>query len=191
MNSYHFHSIRKARSVQIMSATSHHATADSPRLRSVKGPTSKTGQLTLDIPWRKIGIYVAVALGFLMLGAVPMWLRASNFAIQRDVAQRELGISQMENQLSESAIRARRGDYEPARQSASDFFTNVRHQVDLGAASAFSQSQREKLSALLTQRDDIITLLARSDPAAADRLSDFYVKYVDITKAVQPEAGTK
>jgi hypothetical protein len=141
-----------------------------------------------DIPWRRVGIYAGIALLFLLLGAVPIWLRAYNFATQRDLAQRELGISQMENQLSESVIRARLGDYEPARQAASDFFTTVRHQVDLGEASAFSQAQRDQLSSLLTQRDDIITLLARSDPAAADRLSDFYVKYIDITKAVQPEA---
>jgi hypothetical protein len=171
-----------------MSATSQHATAESPRLRPVKGSTAKAHWQATNIPWRRAGVYVALALLFLFLGAVPMWLRASNFAIQRDIAQRELGISQMENQLSESVIMARRGDYEPARQSASDFFTNVRHQVDLGAASSFSQPQREKLSGLLVQRDDIITLLARSDPAAADRLSDFYVKYIDVTKAVQPEA---
>jgi hypothetical protein len=171
-----------------MRATSQQATAESPRLRSVKRSQTKADRPAIDIPWRRIGFHVALALGFLMLGALPMWLKASNFATQRDVAQRELGISQMENQLSESVITARRGNYEPARQSASDFFTNIRHQVDLGAASAFSQPQREKLSGLLTQRDDIITLLARSDPAAADRLSDFYVKYIDVTKAVQPEA---
>ena len=29
----------------------------------------------------------------------------------------------------------------------------------------------------LNQRDDVITLLARSDPASADRLSDLYVSY--------------
>jgi hypothetical protein len=171
-----------------MSATIHQATADSPRPRAV--PRSRAGQAT-NIPWRRAGVYFGLAILFFFLGAVPMWLRASNFAVQRDVAQRELEVSQMENQLSESVIRARRGDYEPARQTASDFFTNVRHQVDRGAASAFSQTQRRKLSELLAQRDDIITLLARSDPAAADRLSDSYVNYVDITKAVQPEAVTK
>jgi hypothetical protein len=173
-----------------MSATSQQATAESPRLRAVKRSQTKADRPAINIPWRRVGIHVGLALLFLFLGAVPMWLRASNFAIQRDIAQRDLGITQMENQLSQSVITARRGDYEPARQSASDFFTNVRHQVDLGAASPFSRSQREQLSDLLAQRDDIITLLARSDPAAADRLSDFYVNYIEVTKAVQPETAS-
>jgi len=30
---------------------------------------------------------------------------------------------------------------------------------------------------LMTDRDNLITLLARSDPAAADRLSDLYLSY--------------
>ena len=54
------------------------------------------------------------------------------------------------------------------------------------AESALSQAQREGVQALFKQRDEIITLLARGDPAAADRLSDLYVSYRKIMK----ERGT-
>ena len=40
--------------------------------------------------------------------------------------------------------------------------------------------ERESSRCLLTQRDEIITLLARGDPAAADRLSDLYGSYREI-----------
>jgi hypothetical protein len=38
-----------------------------------------------------------------------------------------------------------------------------------------SQQQRDALLPLLAPRDELITLLARSDPASADRLSNLYV----------------
>ena len=131
----------------------------------------------IQVPWRRVGIYVVLALGLILLGAVPMWVAGWQNAAEREAAQHELRLSQMENRLSAAVINARRGDYEPARQTASDFFTTLRAQMDRGAESDLSASQRESLKPLLAQRDDVITLLARNDPAAADRLSDAYAAY--------------
>ncbi|HLM56185.1 MAG TPA: hypothetical protein VK422_08630 [Pyrinomonadaceae bacterium] len=72
---------------------------------------------------------------------------------------------------------ARRGEYETARQTASDFFTALRTELDADDDSPFSPRQREAAGPLLDRRDAIITLLARSDPASAERLSDLYVSY--------------
>jgi hypothetical protein len=64
-------------------------------------------------------------------------------------------------------IAAKRGEYEPARQTLSDFYTNLRNEVDLkGSDSIYSAVQRRNLRTLLLTRDEVITLLARSDPAA-------------------------
>jgi hypothetical protein len=133
--------------------------------------------LPIDFPWRRIGIYVLVALGIFLLGAIPMWNRARDYAAEREMAQHELRLSQLENRLAAAAIDARRGDYEPARQTASDFFTSLRNQIDLGSGSDLSEMQRENLKALLARRDEVITLLARNDPAAADQLSNLYAAY--------------
>ena len=130
-----------------------------------------------------------LAIGFFLLGAVPMWLRAREKACDLALVQRELTLSRMTNGLSESVIDARRGNYEPARQTASDFFTALRHQVDNEGTQALSTNQRQSLKSLLTQRDDIITLLARGDSAAADRLSDFYVAYRKIMSGAQPSSS--
>jgi len=129
------------------------------------------------IPWKKIAMYFVVAVGFFCLGSIPMWLRARQFAAEREAAQQELRLKRMETQLAAAVINADRGEYEPARQTASDFFTSLRSQIDRGQNSDLSNSQRDKMKVLLFQRDDIITLLARSDPAAVNRLSDMYVTY--------------
>ncbi|MGB9181340.1 MAG: hypothetical protein WCB68_19060 [Pyrinomonadaceae bacterium] len=139
------------------------------------------------ITWQRMGLYAALALGFFLLGAIPMWLKAHESASQREAAQHELRLSHLENSLSGAVIDARRGDYEPARQTASDFFTALRGQMDRGAESDLTTAQRESLGPLLTQRDNIITLLARSDPAAADRLSDLYINYRKAMSNVQPQ----
>ena len=72
-----------------------------------------------------------------------------------------------------AAIDSRRGEYERARVAASSFFTSLREQVDVTQDSEdLTAQQRDGLRPLLNQRDDLITLLARSDPAAADRLAE-------------------
>jgi hypothetical protein len=99
-----------------------------------------------------------------------MWLKS------RD-AERQLNLARMENSLASAAIDARRGDYEIARQAASDFFTFLRTEFTRGVDSTLSQAEIEGLQPLLTRRDEIITLLARGDATSADLLSDLYASY--------------
>ncbi len=143
------------------------------------------GSVGLSGMARQIGIYLAVALTIFLLGFLPMWLQARVNASQRDAAQRELHLSQMHGTLASAVIDARRGEYEPARQTASDFFTTMRAQIDAGEDSALSATQRAGLAPLLSQRDQIITLLARGDPASAEQLSDLYVSYREAVNEVR------
>lgn len=127
---------------------------------------------------RRIAVYAVVLLVVFLLGLIPMWLAARGRAAERDTAQRDLRLCRLENNLLSAAIESRRGEYERARVAASTFFTSLREQVDLNESSAdLTAQQREGLRPLLNQRDDLITLLARSDPAAADRLAEMYVSF--------------
>lgn len=138
---------------------------------------------------RRVIIYIVVLLVVFLLGLIPaLWLNSQCSRSLADV-ERQLDLAVMQNALASAAITAQRGDYEPARQSASDFFTSVRAEIDRGDASALSLAQREGLQPLLAQRDEIITLLARSDPAAADRLSDLFGSYREIMMDPDPRAG--
>jgi len=106
-----------------------------------------------------------------------MWFKSSQAVEQRDAAQRGVRLTQLQNTLAAAVIDVQRGQYEPARQLTSDFYTNLRRQVDGDSASLFSTSQRAGLRTLLAERDELITLLARSDPAATDRLFNVYSTY--------------
>ena len=126
---------------------------------------------------RRVSIYAAVLLAVFLLGFIPMWLKARQCASTLAEAEHQLSLARMQGNLASAVIDARRGDYEPARQTASQFFTSLREETDKGDASVLTQAQREGMKPLFTRRDEIITLLARSDPASADRLSDLYVSY--------------
>ena len=139
------------------------------------GATTKN--VALSGVLKRAGIYTAAALVVFLLGFVPMWLKAREAADQRDAARHELRLSQTQGTLASAVIDARRGEYETARQTASDFFTTLRTELDAGEESPLNARQREATAPLLNRRDRIITLLARSDPASADRLSDLYVSY--------------
>ncbi|MBC7933306.1 MAG: hypothetical protein H7Z38_22305 [Rubrivivax sp.] len=125
----------------------------------------------------RIMLYAGVLLVVFLLGLVPMWLQARASAGKLADAERQLTLVRMQGNLASAALDARRGDYEPARQVASQFFTSLRAEIDKGNTSAFTQAQRDGMQPLFDGRDEIITLLARSDPASADRMSDLYVAY--------------
>lgn len=130
---------------------------------------------------RRLILYAVVLLVVFLAGLVPMWLTSRTYARERDAAQASLRISNLQNSLANAAIDARRGEYEPARQAASDFFTNLGNEFARGRDSVFNEAQRNVLRTMFDTRDDTITLLARSDPASVDRLMDLYTKYRQAT----------
>jgi len=137
---------------------------------------------SLAIPWKRVALYATIALGFFLLGFLPMWFKSSRAIEQRDAAQRGVRLAQLQNTLAAAVIDVQRGHYEPARQLTSDFYTNLRRQVDGDSGSLFTFVQREGLSSLLAERDELITLLARSDPEATDRLLNVYSTYNKLAK---------
>src|SRR5919112_4647151 len=97
---------------------------------------------------RRFVIYAGVLLVGILLGLVPMWLQARASAGRLADAERRLTLAGMQNNLAAAVIDARRGDYEPARQAASQFFTSLRAEIDKGDASGFTQAQRQGLEPL-------------------------------------------
>lgn len=126
---------------------------------------------------KRAGLWGALLLFMFLLGFVPVWLSSRETARQRDAAQANLRLSQLQNRLATAAMNARRGNYEPARIAASDFFTDLRAEAD-HQESGFNARQQAAVKSILAERDEAITLLARSDPAAAERLTDMYLGYV-------------
>jgi len=123
---------------------------------------------------RRYAIYAGVLLVVFLLGFIPMWLKARTAANSLTETEHQLTLCKMQSDLGSAVIDARRGDYEPARQALSRFFTSLSAERD---SSNYTEAQRNSLQPLFAGRDELITLLARSDPASADRLSDMFVAY--------------
>jgi hypothetical protein len=112
-----------------------------------------------------------------LLGLVPMWLKARAANNRFAESERHLTLARIQNDLASAVIDARRAEYEPARQAASQFFTTVQAEVAKGDSSGYTRAQADQLRQLFAGRDEVITLLARSDPVSADRLTDLFVAY--------------
>jgi hypothetical protein len=128
-------------------------------------------------PLMKWLIFAGVVVLAFLLGFVPMWL--SNRQLSADLTDRgkQLHRSRIQNTLTAATIYARRGEYETARQNTSAFFTDIRAEMDKGNEGVLSEQERVGLTRVMAERDEIITLLSRNDPAAAERLSNVFVEY--------------
>ena len=82
---------------------------------------------------------------------------------------------------------ARRGEYETGRQNASSLFSELQSELNNSDSSILTATEKTQVPGILSGRDDTITLLSRSDPASADRLSDLYVAYRSVTAATPPQ----
>jgi hypothetical protein len=103
---------------------------------------------------------------------------------EREAARREVRLKRIELTLASSALDARRGEYEQARQEAAAFFTGLGEEVR-SETPILDAGQRATMEELMRQRDELITLLARSDPASTERLANLYVAF---RQALQKEA---
>lgn len=137
--------------------------------------------------WQRSAIAAALLIIAFLAGLIPVWLSGRETTNQLAAAQSNLRISQLQNRLASAAVNAKRGEYEPARVAASDFFTDLRAEVDR-PESAFSTEQEGAVRPILEQRDQVITQLARYDADAAENLMNLYVTYV---QAVSPAALRK
>src|ERR1043165_7412870 len=117
---------------------------------------SSGNSITQNNRVRRLILYAVVLLVVFLAGLVPMWLTSRTHAHERDVAQASLRISNLQNSLANSAIDARRGDYEPARQAASDFFTKLGAELARGSDSVFNEAQRNVFSTMFERRDALI-----------------------------------
>jgi len=138
------------------------------------GPQRQTEGSSLG---RRALFYLAGITLIFLLGFLPMWFKVAHLEKERDAAQSALRLAQVQLALAAAAIDARRGEYEHARLSVIKFFTDVTAEMQRTAGSSIPAAQRETLQPLLAQRDELVTLLARGDPASAERLANLYVAF--------------
>ena len=126
---------------------------------------------------RRFATHVVLLVVAFMLGFVPVWLKLRESSSRLSAATHELNLARAQSALTSAVVDVQRGDYEPAREALSVFFSSLRAETDSEVDSILSPAQRVAVQPLFDRRDEIITLLARSDPASLAQLSDLYVSY--------------
>jgi hypothetical protein len=129
-------------------------------------------------------IWAGAVFAAFLLGFFPMWLAARNYERERDRAVENLRPVELQNDLAAAAMLAQRGEFEQARQRASEFFTALRAEVDR-ETSALNR-RRAAVEPVLARLDETITLLARSDAAAAADLADLYFSFRESSQPPAP-----
>jgi len=141
-----------------------------------KNPTPET---TCPTPAKKCSAWrpVLILVGVFLVGFAPVWLKSSRLNGQLLRAERQVRLERIQLTFANAVLDARRGEYEPARQNMASFFSQVAAEQERGLDSALPSESSDAIKVLLTQRDDLITLLARGDPASAERLATAYSNF--------------
>ena len=138
----------------------------------------------------KFAIIGVILLLVFLIGLVPMWLQKRDVAANLVTVEKQLHKTEIKGMLLQSIVEAKRGEYEAARQGASDFFTKLNAEIEKGEEGALTETEREKLKTVFANRDALITMLAQRDQASTERLTDIYVDYQNAmgvaTKATAP-----
>jgi hypothetical protein len=115
---------------------------------------------------------VALAVAF-SAGFFPQRTRARALAAELETTRRDLHFARMEGVLGAALAESLRSNYERSRQLMAGFFT----ELQASAGEVEDPVRRRELSAILAQRDEIITLLSRAQPESTQRLMLLYTRY--------------
>jgi hypothetical protein len=142
-------------------------------------------------------LYGALVIAGFVIGFLVKWMLdhrrfsqaadSSNLANSRNMlestmAGHEFSLATLQNTLASAAIDARRGEYELARQAASSFFIKLQAEAGKDADSDLLPAQKAEVQTLFASRDEVISQLARNDPAAAEQLANLYVAFRELLK---------
>ena len=133
---------------------------------STSAPPTRLKQFKLN------GIVFIVGL---LVGLIPLSIGAFQLQRERNELRDRLGSAELANSLGSAAVLARHGDYPAALEEASEFYSRAAARLD--PAASRPPAEVSTLQSLMTDRDAVIALLARSDPAGADRLAAMYIAY--------------
>ena len=129
---------------------------------------------------RLIAIAVGIALVAFLLGFLPQWTRANGLSDRLQDTRHELRMSRTEAQIGAALTESLRSNYERARQLMVEVFSTLQ-----AVAPSLEGTQRREVDAILAQRDEVVTLLARAAPESAQRVMLIYSRYHG---ALQPPA---
>jgi hypothetical protein len=131
---------------------------------------------------RLAAILAAVALVSFLLGFLPQWARANRTGDRLEETRSALDAARTEGKIAAALAESLRSNYERARQRMTEVYAEIEAMLP-----GVDERQRSELQAILAQRDEIITLLARAAPESSQRLLLIHTRY---RGAMHPEPPT-
>jgi hypothetical protein len=114
---------------------------------------------------------IAVVMAFL-LGMAIQYARGERLGNKLSETEGALVIARLEATLGAAALEAQRQNYEPSRQLASDFFSDLQRNIG-----QIPSEMRTELQQILSLRDATITMLSRRDPESGNVLVSTFARY--------------
>lgn len=114
---------------------------------------------------------LAVAFG---VGYIPQWLELRRLRATFATTSLELRLATLHRELGVASHEAQRNNFASAGEAASRFFSGC---AELANEERFENDERTKvaLTSYAAQRDEVMALLAASDPAVRERLAGLYL----------------
>ena len=107
-------------------------------------------------------------------GFVPQWLEVRRLKETLTTTSMDLRLATLHRDLGVASHEAQRHNFASASEAAGRFFNDC---ATLASKEPFTDEPRTKvaLTGYAAQRDEIMALLAASDPAALERLASLYL----------------
>ena len=148
-------------------------TVESNLPSSAPKPTASHFISENTIKW--FAIVVALMLGAYLLGFIPNWLSVNSLKAESARLRESLSAYTLKADLATASLHAEQGRFDEAIAAAGPFFEKLNK--ELGAAVGILNNEtanREAAVNMLTRRDEVIAMLARSDPNASAVLAGWY-----------------
>jgi hypothetical protein len=123
-----------------------------------------------DMDRRTLALVIAGLLIAFLLGFVPEWMARRHADRDLAAARLELRLSRQQGRLGAALAESLRSNYERSRQLMAGYFTDLQSTLPEVA----DARRHQALSGILSQRDEIITLLSRAQPESSQRLMLLY-----------------
>jgi hypothetical protein len=120
---------------------------------------------------RQALLALVVMIAAFAIGFGWQYSHARRYSMDLRTTEHELGLQKLVATLGAATIDAQRGAYEPARQHASDFFTQLEKEKQTAPLSA-----QPELTNIASQRDATITALSRNDPQSGQLLTGLFTR---------------
>ncbi len=121
---------------------------------------------------RIITIAAAAALVAFLIGFLPQWSRANGLSDNLEDTRLQLRTAQIENRIGAALAESLRSNYERSRQLMTTVFGDLQ-----AVRGRVAPAQQKEVDAILAQRDEIVTLLARAAPESSQRLMLIHTRY--------------